>query len=259
MAENIVERQRAERIRNDLLRASNTERSAKILPSDAAFLVDLLDGRRTPSASKGEDGVPELPSDDELRRLWNEGNKAGTTAWSSADCDTTRHVWQMRKIYEAIARDAIAADRRARSAPEATSQEIELARLAAEHYGRSVADVPALIAFERHRVAQARASGMPGLMALPCFIAGFDAGRDAAVVWSADPPTEQGWYWHWSGNPDDAPFPLSVLWSGTSKTCFIARGQVGEDAVFCDKYGGYWTPVVEPRIPETLPKKGKSK
>jgi len=79
------------------------------------------------------------------------------------------------------------------------------------------------------------------------------------VIWSADPPAEQGWYWHWSGNPDDAPFPLSVLWSGTSKTCFIARGQVGEDAVFCEKYGGYWTPVVEPRIPETLPKKGKSK
>jgi hypothetical protein len=87
---------------------------------EADFHARYILGRRTPSASIGEDRLPELPSDDELRRLWNEGNKAGTAAWSSADCDTTRHVWQMRKIYEAIARKAIAADRRARgSSPQA--------------------------------------------------------------------------------------------------------------------------------------------
>jgi hypothetical protein len=81
-----------------------------------------------------------------------------------------------------------------------------------------------------------------------------------AAIWSADAPTEQRWYWHWSGNPDDAPFPLSVLWSGTAKKCFVSMNQTESGtAEWCDEYGGYWTPIVEPRIPETLPKKGKAR
>ena len=77
-------------------------------------------------------------------------------------------------------------------------------------------------------------------------------------VWSADAPTEQGGYWHWNGDPDSAVNYLHVLWSGFGKACFISAGQVDHDAVFCEQYGGYWTPAREPRIPETLPKKGAS-
>jgi hypothetical protein len=74
--------------------------------------------------------------------------------------------------------------------------------------------------------------------------------RQAAVrgEWSDKPPTEQAWYWHWNGNQDDAPFPLSVLYSGTAKKCFVSMGQVDEGAVFCDVYGGYWLRMIEPSI-----------
>lgn len=66
------------------------------------------------------------------------------------------------------------------SVPQATPEEIEMARLAAEHFGRPVADIPALVAFERHRAEQVKIVGMPGLSgAIPNFVAGFHAGRAA--------------------------------------------------------------------------------
>lgn len=66
---------------------------------------------------------------------------------------------------------------------EATPREIEFARLAADHYGRPESDVPALIAFERHRKEQVKIPGMPGLSgAVPNFIAGFNTGADALIA-----------------------------------------------------------------------------
>lgn len=68
-----------------------------------------------------------------------------------------------------------------------------------------------------------------------------------AEVWSSEPPTEQGLYWHWSGQKGDSPIPLNVLWSGTVNRCFVSRGQYGIDsAVFCEKYGGLWRQAILP-------------
>lgn len=70
----------------------------------------------------------------------------------------------------------------------ATPAELELARLAADLYGRPESDIPALVAFERHRIEQVKIPGMPGLSgAIPNFIAGFNAAR--AVI-AATVPAE---------------------------------------------------------------------
>ncbi|HCE2656942.1 hypothetical protein L1D31_21515 [Vibrio sp. Isolate23] len=71
--------------------------------------------------------------------------------------------------------------------------------------------------------------------------------------WSQTEPTEQGLYWHWSGNTDDAPIVLSVLRSGTNKQCFVSTGQYGiKKAVFCKEYGGWWAICAQPKLPENL-------
>ena len=73
-------------------------------------------------------------------------------------------------------------------------------------------------------------------------IAGIFSGR-----WTDRPPTEQGWYWHWNGDMEDSPFPLSIMYSGTDEKCFVSIGNNGIDtAINCDEYGGYWQPLVEP-------------
>lgn len=67
--------------------------------------------------------------------------------------------------------------------------------------------------------------------------------------WMQEPPTEQGWYWHWAGDDDSSPLPVSVLWSGSSNKCFVSAGQLGLDtAVMCDEYGGFWQKMIEPPI-----------
>lgn len=69
--------------------------------------------------------------------------------------------------------------------------------------------------------------------------------------WNKEPPSAQGLYWHWSGDVDDSPIVLSILYSGTKKECFVSVGQYGiNNAVFCGKYGGYWSACVEPALPE---------
>jgi len=71
------------------------------------------------------------------------------------------------------------------------------------------------------------------------------------TTWSDTPPTEQGFYWHWSGSLDDAPVVLSVLYSGTNKQCFVSSGQYGiKNAIYCDKYGGWWAQGKPPELPE---------
>lgn len=67
-------------------------------------------------------------------------------------------------------------------------REIETARLAAAHYGRPEKDIPALVAFERHRSEQSKVLGMPELSgAIPNFIAGFHAGQNAASALISEP------------------------------------------------------------------------
>lgn len=74
------------------------------------------------------------------------------------------------------------------------------------------------------------------------------AGSVLAPQWSKDPPTEQDWYWHWNLDPDCAPLPTSVLFSGTSQKCFVSAGQLGiEEAIDCDAYGGAW---IKMKLPE---------
>lgn len=70
-----------------------------------------------------------------------------------------------------------------------------------------------------------------------------------APRWSAQPPKEQGWYWHWNGDADSPPIPTSVLYSGFRDACFVSAGQLGlAEAVFCAEYGGLWLPLVEPKV-----------
>jgi len=67
--------------------------------------------------------------------------------------------------------------------------------------------------------------------------------------WSTDPPTESGEYWHWNGDRDCRPVPIFVLYSPTTRSCFVSRGQLGiEQAIDCDKFGGHWA-----RLPEWPP------
>jgi hypothetical protein len=89
-------------------------------------------------------------------------------------------------------------------------------------------------------------------------IAALDAAplpRQAAVQgeWSEKPPTEQAWYWHWNGDPDAAPFVMSVLYSGSAKKCFVSRACTSSGmAEMCDEYGGYWMRMIEPATPAEI-------
>lgn len=68
--------------------------------------------------------------------------------------------------------------------------------------------------------------------------------------WRQEPPTIEGWYWHWNGDEDSSPIPTNVQWSGTTNACFVSMGQLGlPHAIDCDKYGGWWLPMVEPATP----------
>ncbi|WP_266233688.1 hypothetical protein [Paraburkholderia sp. CNPSo 3076] len=74
-----------------------------------------------------------------------------------------------------------------------------------------------------------------------------------SAKWSKEPPSKQGLYWHWSGDLDARPIPLSVVWSGFSGKCFVSIGQYGiTQAIDCDEYGGYWQPAIEPAMDEEI-------
>lgn len=79
-------------------------------------------------------------------------------------------------------------------------------------------------------------------------------------VWTATPPTEQGWYWHWNGDEDSAPFVLSVLYSGGTRKCFVSMNQTPSGmAEMCDEFGGYWSRLREPATPDLAAMKGAAK
>lgn len=89
---------------------------------------------------------------------------------------------------------------------------------------------------------------MPEMAAL-CLDAVHHA-MDVQPHWSNEAPTQQGMYWHWSGNADDAPLVLSVLYSGGKKECFVSAGQYGiKNAVYCSEYGGLWANCPQPELP----------
>lgn len=71
--------------------------------------------------------------------------------------------------------------------------------------------------------------------------------------WTQTPPTKQDWYWHWNGDDDCAPLPMSVLYSGTTGKCFVASGQLCiEHAIDCEEYGGWWKPIKTPMTPTQI-------
>lgn len=67
--------------------------------------------------------------------------------------------------------------------------------------------------------------------------------------WTTNVPTEQGWYWHWNGSPDDAPFVYAVLKSGTNGKCFV-QGSYLPDAPWCEDIGGRWLKIETPLLPK---------
>ena len=67
--------------------------------------------------------------------------------------------------------------------------------------------------------------------------------------WTAKPPTEQGLYWHWNGNYENAPTGFSIIKSVTNGKCFISVGQYGiTKPIYCEDYEGYWMLCVEPEL-----------
>lgn len=67
-------------------------------------------------------------------------------------------------------------------------------------------------------------------------------------AFTEDPPSKQGWYWHWNGDKNCAPVPISVLIHGAGdRKCFVSMGQLGlTQAIECDEYGGWWMPLIPP-------------
>lgn len=106
-------------------------------------------------------------------------------------------------------------------------------------------------ALKHHSLEHLELKGDAELHELRAEIARLRAGTAAATdeTWTAQPPLQQGWYWHWNGDPDCSPIPTSVLYSGTEQKCFVSAGQLGlAHAVFCDEYGGLWRRMVEPSV-----------
>lgn len=67
--------------------------------------------------------------------------------------------------------------------------------------------------------------------------------------WRKTPPTQQGMYWHWSGNTDDAPLAYYIGYSCSKHECFVQAGQLGlTTAIWCSEFGGLWANIAEPSI-----------
>jgi hypothetical protein len=88
--------------------------------------------------------------------------------------------------------------------------------------------------------------------------AGIERDEDGEILpelstapWTDTPPADSGEYWHWNGNPDDAPVPITVGYSGFQDGCFVQIGQLGiTEPKSCKEYGGWWAPIPEPQPPK---------
>ena len=68
--------------------------------------------------------------------------------------------------------------------------------------------------------------------------------------WTQTPPKDSGDYWWWNGDPDSGPIHISVMYSGTSGTCFAAAGQYGwTEAHDVSDMKGYWMLSESPDLP----------
>ncbi len=101
----------------------------------------------------------------------------------------------------------------------------------------------------------------PDLLAMQAAAAALDgtpptADTVAAVGchgWTDQPPTDQGTYWHWTGDPAAAPLPMFVGLSGMSGKTFVRMDQLGLTRAFdCDEFGGWWKPLPDPLIPREV-------
>lgn len=65
-------------------------------------------------------------------------------------------------------------------------------------------------------------------------------------IWLSKPDS-QGYWWHWDGNPDLAPFIYGVLVSLTGEVhrYFIQY----PDSRWCDEIGGFWMKIEQPSLP----------
>lgn len=60
-------------------------------------------------------------------------------------------------------------------------------------------------------------------------------------------PDSQGWWWHWNGDVETAPFIHSVLVSKTGKDRYFSAD--GDLAPWCDELGGQWLEILTPSLP----------
>lgn len=72
----------------------------------------------------------------------------------------------------------------------------------------------------------------------------------AEFRWRKEYPNEQCLWWHWNGDEDSMPYPVEVMYSGTTGGYFVAMGQHGwnHPQEFADM-GGLWCKVNEPGMP----------
>jgi hypothetical protein len=70
--------------------------------------------------------------------------------------------------------------------------------------------------------------------------------------WSKDLPEEQGVYWWWNGDEDNAPLHVSIMYSGSDGSYFAPAGQYGWNRFQPVKeMGGWWMRLREPEVPNT--------
>lgn len=64
---------------------------------------------------------------------------------------------------------------------------------------------------------------------------------------------EQGWYWHWNGDEDCIPVPVSVLYTPVEKLYFATMGQLGwTQPQNVEQLGGWWKLIRQMPIPMHL-------
>lgn len=71
--------------------------------------------------------------------------------------------------------------------------------------------------------------------------------------WTQAHPETQDLYWLWMGDEDQEPFPVSIMYSGTSGKCFVAMGQWGwnRHQEFEELEGAWWMLCVPPEPPKS--------
>lgn len=69
--------------------------------------------------------------------------------------------------------------------------------------------------------------------------------------WTRSLPTESGDYWWWNEDEDSRPIRVTIMWSGTTQSCFASMGQHGwsrhQDV---EDMGGYWMVSEDPELPK---------